>query len=149
MDGQREQDGLELEQIITPESEFSDTFSDATAAVDIEKHRANLQRTNPQGASNVGQHGVDVSAAEHDFMELTRQLSIYSQRDSRRDSLRINDASADGANLEQQAAIDGQEPKFHLETHLRGMEDEERQAGLKSKQIGEYDILPCLTVSYD
>ncbi|KAF8469447.1 ABC-2 type transporter-domain-containing protein [Kalaharituber pfeilii] len=111
------------------------SISEETMVGDLENQRVNLNSSNPRGESNIGQHGVDVAAAEAEFMELSRQLSGLSRRMTH-NSIRDAQHSGNGVKDYEKGAGEGDDEQFDLEAHLRGVEGEERNAGIKPKQIG-------------
>ncbi|KAI5799098.1 ABC-2 type transporter-domain-containing protein [Peziza echinospora] len=102
----------------------------------IENQRSILHTTNPRGVSNVGQHGVDVTSAEHDFMELSRQLSTLSRSASRRETDIIDDEDVEAATEKHGTTQQQEAETFDLESYLRGEQGQQSESGIKSKKIG-------------
>lgn len=94
--------------------------------------RADLNTSNPQGNSNIST-GIDVSVAEHEFQEMSRQMTgpVMSRVSTRRSH--HGDPEKGGVETESDEV-------FNLEDHLRGNESSERDAGIKQKRIG---MLSC------
>lgn len=113
------------------------SFSEDTVVAELESQRANLNSSNPRGTSHA-HTGVDVAAAERDFEELSRQLSGLSRSLSRRETSNREKVGLGTGELE--AGEPEDDGTFDLETHLRGVEDEERRAGIKPKKIGLYTL---------
>ncbi|KAB2576650.1 ABC transporter G family member 11 [Lasiodiplodia theobromae] len=75
--------------------------------------------------------GINVARAEHDFQELSRELSRLSRSQSKKHK-------AGATDIEKVASVSeesDQEP-FDLEAVLRGRRGEEEEAGIKSKKVG-------------
>lgn len=84
--------------------------------------------------------GVNVARAEHDFQELSKELSRISRSQSHKNKSGATD-------LEKAAsASDGSEQEqFDLEAVLRGRKDEAEESGIKPKKVGV--VWDGLTVS--
>ena len=108
------------------------SMSEDTMVGELESQRTNLQSSNPRGTSNALQNGVDVAAAERDFVELSRHLTELSRSLSRKEANKLDES----AEKELETGEDADDGTFDLQTHLRGVEDEERRAGIKPKRIG-------------
>lgn len=107
------------------------SLSDHTITDDLETQRTQLREVNPLGNSNQGLGGINVAEAEQDFINLSRHLSNLSRTASRPDQ-KLGEENVDVEKL--QTSTDGD--VFDLESHLRGVTEEERNAGIKSKQLG-------------
>lgn len=90
------------------------------------------------------QNRVSVARAEHEFAELSRQLSNQSQ-DSRKLSHQASKASGLSRHSEKEetdlekapaSSADSEEERWDLEQTLRGTKDEDVASGIKSKRIG-------------
>lgn len=122
-----------------------------TVVGDLETQRQILHSSNPRGESNVGQHGVDVAAAERDFAELSRQLSGLSRIQSRTGGVErvLSRKGDDAIDAEKKVGFEGEgegdTEGFDLEQHLRGTEASEREAGIRAKKIGRIpSFLDCV-----
>ena len=109
------------------------SLSDHTVTDDLETQRIQLRETNPHGNSSQGAGGVNVAEAEQDFINLSRHLSNLSRTASRPDH-KDGQTAFDVEKL--QTPTEGE--VFDLESHLRGVTEEERNAGIKSKQLGMF-----------
>lgn len=126
----------------------ADNNSVRTASIDNETAR-NSQQWNEKGYSNPT-GGVDVSRAEHQFAELSKELSRtsnISRRLSRVQSRqsRKNEVTADVEKDGVATSDASSDEPFDLEATLRGSKDDEEAAGIKSKRIGV--VWDDLTVS--
>lgn len=124
----------------------ADKSSVRTASLDTAR---NSQQWNEKGYSNPT-GGVDVSRAEHQFAELSKELSRtsnVSRRLSRVQSRqsRKNEAAADIEKIGAASSDASSEEPFDLEATLRGSKEEDEAAGIKSKRIGV--VWEDLTVS--
>ena len=97
-----------------------------------------VNAANPRGDSNIGQSGINVEAAERDFYELSRQMSVASQKSklSRVQSRKAADLEKGG--LDKEEGENEGEVQFDLEGHLRGTQFSEKEAGMRSKKIGMF-----------
>jgi ATP-binding cassette subfamily G (WHITE) protein 2 (SNQ2) len=102
-----------------------------------EKRLDDINAANPRGNSNIGQSGINVEAAEREFYEVSRQMSVASQRSkhSRVQSGIAADIEKGGLDKEEE---EGDEGQFDLEGHLRGTQVSETEAGIRSKKIGMF-----------
>jgi ATP-binding cassette subfamily G (WHITE) protein 2 (SNQ2) len=115
------------------------------SVIDAETERENARNNNPNGFSDPT-GGVSVTKAEADFAELQRELTQHSQKLSKTQSK--SSVAVNGKDVEKDASSTGSsitEQQFDLESVLRGNQDAEHEAGIRSKQIGV--IWDNLTVS--
>ncbi|KAF8416806.1 ABC-2 type transporter-domain-containing protein [Tirmania nivea] len=109
-------------------------MSEDTVVGELESQRTNLRSSNPRGTSNSLQNGVDVAAAEQDFVELSRHLTELSRSLGGKEGNKLGKSVE--KELEAKEDEDEDDGTFDLETHLRGVEGEERRVGIKPKRIG-------------
>ncbi|KAL1625652.1 ATP-binding cassette transporter snq2 [Diplodia seriata] len=76
--------------------------------------------------------GINVARAEHDFQELSRELSRLSRSQSKKDK---GGAATDIEKVASVSEASDREP-FDLEGVLRGHRGEDEEAGIKAKQVG-------------
>jgi hypothetical protein len=84
------------------------------------------------------QTGVDVRAAENDFLELNRQFSSISHK-AHRLSTQASRVSKTGTNTQDVEKAEGStqsDDSWDLETSLRGERVAAEEAGIKDKHIG-------------
>jgi len=109
----------------------------------LERMRQELNASNPRGNSNI-YSGVDVATAEAEFQELSRQLTELSKTTSRqtrkisRTQSRVAGRATGGGDPEKAGVEEEGEGQFDLESHLRGTESADREAGIKPKHIGKF-----------
>jgi hypothetical protein len=111
-------------------------IDDKMQDVHRETTREDLNTTNPNGSSNIGQ-GINVKEAEREFHELSKQLSRLSQVASHKSVARAQSRSVP-ADPEKQDFEEEEDGQFDLEDHLRSTEDSEREAGIRAKHIGMF-----------
>jgi hypothetical protein len=121
---------------------------DSISTVTSEKEASSSDKFHENGVSNVS-GGVNVSRAEAEFAELSKELSRasnLSRKISRVQSRqsRKNEVPADVEKAIEESDASSEE-QFDLESVLRGNRDEEERAGIKSKHIGV--VWENLTVS--
>jgi ATP-binding cassette subfamily G (WHITE) protein 2 (SNQ2) len=146
----REQTEGKTYESINPERNHiqADNASVRTASID-NGHARNSQQYNEKGYSNPT-GGVDVNRAEHQFAELSKELSRssnISRRLSRVQSRQShkNQVTADIEKAAVATSDTSSDEPFDLEATLRGSKNEEDAAGIKSKRIGV--VWEDLTVS--
>lgn len=149
--GTREQTEGKTYESIHPQRDYAqaDNASVRTASIDNDTAR-NSQQWNEKGYSNPT-GGVDVTRAEHQFAELSKELSRTSNASRRRLSRvqsrqsRKNEVVTDVEKDAVATSDASSDEPFDLESTLRGSKDEEEAAGIKSKRIGV--VWDDLTVS--
>jgi ATP-binding cassette subfamily G (WHITE) protein 2 (SNQ2) len=88
------------------------------------------------------QTGVDVRAAENDFLELNRQFSSISHK-AHRLSTQVSRVSKTGIPTQDVEKAEGStqsNESWDLETSLRGDRVAAEEAGIKDKHIGEFIV---------
>ena len=111
---------------------------------DYEKHREDIRQGNPNGLTRTMSAGVDVEKAQEEFAQLGRKLSGISQhsralsRQQSRVSEKQRDASIREADVEKMGSPSGtsDDEPWDLESTLRGSQQADVEAGIKSKRIG-------------
>ncbi|KAH3973908.1 hypothetical protein HBH64_163010 [Parastagonospora nodorum] len=144
-----ESDGKTYE-AIHPEGQHVKHDNDSVRTASVDNDAApNTQQFNEKGFVDV-QGGVNVHRAEQDFAELSKELSRTSQVSRRLDRVQSRHSRKDQAvtDVEKSAIASSDassDEPFDLEKTLRGGQEDQEAAGIKSKRIGV--VWDNLTVS--
>lgn len=119
------------------------SFTSGETTVDNAPEHQPISPPPPPGGAHEPSQGIDVAAAEHQFQELSRQLSTLSRVQSRASHTKHGDIEKH--EVLEPSEVGEEEERFDLETHLRGSQTAEQDADIKPKHIGV--IWQDLTVS--
>ena len=118
------------------------TLPDIDEKHEYEKGREAI-RTSSKNAAGLTrtQSGVDVEKAQAEFADLQKELSTSSRRFSRQQSRRQSTKSTTGNAKDVEKAISStddsaSDEQWDLEATLRGNQDADREAGIRTKKIG-------------
>jgi ATP-binding cassette subfamily G (WHITE) protein 2 (SNQ2) len=144
-----ESDGKTYE-AIHPETQHVKHDNDSVRTASVDNDAApNTQQFNEKGFVDA-QGGVNVHRAEQDFAELSKELSRTSQVSRRLDRVQSRHSRKDltVTDVEKSAVASSDassDEPFDLEKTLRGGQEDQEAAGIKSKRIGV--VWDNLTVS--
>jgi ATP-binding cassette subfamily G (WHITE) protein 2 (SNQ2) len=107
-----------------------------------EERRHNSRHSGDNGLSRTISGGVDIEKAEHEFAELSKQLSGISQHSRRlsKSQSRSRASHHTDGDVEKSGGSEDSEEPWDLETTLRGGQAAESAAGIKSKKIGVFAL---------
>ncbi|KAL2789133.1 ABC-2 type transporter-domain-containing protein [Aspergillus keveii] len=120
------------------EKRGASTSSDAdTLDSSYEQNREWIRHSNPQGEMS-HESGVNVERAEQEFAELNRELSKISYQAQRlsKHASRVSKNEVHSKDVERSASSTDSLEDWNLETALRGNQEAEVEAGIRSKHIG-------------
>ncbi|KAL4902399.1 hypothetical protein BDW74DRAFT_180901 [Aspergillus multicolor] len=120
------------------EKQGTSTGSDAdTLDSSYEQNREWIRHSNPQGVVSHNS-GVNVERAEQEFAELNREFSGISYQAHRlsKHASRVSKSEIQSKDVERSASSTDSVESWDLETALRGNQEAELEAGIKSKHIG-------------
>ncbi|TVY28686.1 ABC transporter G family member [Lachnellula hyalina] len=124
-----------------PASAYTTARTSADTVADPEVQRENARHNNPNGFTRT-ESGVDVKSAEAEFATLQRELTGISQTSrhlSRTHSRQSQASKTKGSGDVEKVATsesNSEGEQFDLEGTLRGNQNAERDAGIRSKHIG-------------
>ncbi|KAH8665800.1 ABC-2 type transporter-domain-containing protein [Tricladium varicosporioides] len=129
---------------VAPASNSTRTRSSTDTIEDAEAQREHARNSNPGGFTRTNT-GVDVKAAEAEFLGLQRELSGISQTSRRLSRTQSKQKNLTEKDVEKTASEEEEEEPFNLEDTLRGNHAAEQDSGIRSKHIGV--VWDGLTVS--